>query len=138
MNFEARSACDGVNIPSLLRFRKATVFSRRCGPQPGIRPVAALCRGGADSRANAPQLRGVRHGVIVSCPNGVAEVEDAEAKANEAYRVRHGNDHPWLAEHREFGVPREADVVAMLRELDYPHAVFDNAPLEIWLPMLLL
>lgn len=83
-------------------------------------------------------LRVARHGAIFSCPNAVPEVEAAEGRANEAYRARHGVDHPWLEEHRRFGLPREEDMVALLRELDRPHAVFDNSPLDAWLPMLLL
>jgi GT2 family glycosyltransferase/glycosyltransferase involved in cell wall biosynthesis len=83
-------------------------------------------------------LRVARLGAVFSCPNGVPEVVAAEAIAFDSYQARHGSVHPYLEEHRRFGLPRVEEILASLRELDVPHAVFDNAPLETWLPMLLL
>src|SRR5207244_2711223 len=73
-----------------------------------------------------------------SCPNGVPEVVEAEELAAASFLERQGREHPYLREHRKFGLPREEEVRAILREFEYPHAVLDNAPLDIWLPMLLL
>jgi len=36
----------------------------------------------------------------------------------------------WLA------TPEE--VLSLLQDIGYPHAVFDNAPLDVWLPMMIL
>jgi GT2 family glycosyltransferase len=83
-------------------------------------------------------LRVARRGAVFTCPNGTPEVAAAEALANAAYRQRHGRPHPFLHEHEEFGLPREEDILALLQELDCPHAVFDNAQLGHWLPELLL
>ena len=83
-------------------------------------------------------LRIARHGGVFSCPNGVPEVVAAEAYAADSFRRRHGIDHPFLEEHRRFGLPHPDEIIAILRDLDVPHAVFDNAPLDIWLPMLLI
>src|SRR5205085_3339084 len=40
--------------------------------------------------------------------------------------------------HRANGLPTQEEIVALLKQLDVPHAVLDNAPLDVWLPMLLL
>src|SRR5207249_3138458 len=83
-------------------------------------------------------LRVARHGAVFTCPHDAAEVREAEAWAAESFLRRHGYPHPFLQEHVEFGIPREEDILAWLREFDYPHAVFDNGPLDEWLAMLLL
>ena len=43
-----------------------------------------------------------------------------------------------MREHHEFGLPAEEEIVGWLKQLEVPHAVIDNAPLDVWLPMLLL
>jgi GT2 family glycosyltransferase len=78
-------------------------------------------------------LRVARRGVIVSCPDGRPDVEYAERVANAAFEVRHGRPHPFLIEHRDCGLPREAEVRGLLLELGAPHAVFPNSPLDLWL-----
>jgi glycosyltransferase involved in cell wall biosynthesis len=83
-------------------------------------------------------LRVTRRGVVLTCPNGVPEVAAAEKLAAEAYRFRHGRPHPFLGEHQEHGLPQAEEVLSLLRESGYPHEVFDNAPLDVWLPMMLL
>lgn len=83
-------------------------------------------------------LRVARHGAIFTCPNGVPQVIEAERWAAAAYRERHGVAHPYLAEHAEFGLPREEQVREYLAGLECSFAVFDNAPLDEWLSMLVL
>jgi glycosyltransferase involved in cell wall biosynthesis len=83
-------------------------------------------------------LRVSRRGLVFTCPNGVPEVEEAESLAAAAFRDRNGKPHPFLNEHQQFGLPREEEVLTTLREWDHPHAVFDNAPLDTWLPMMML
>jgi GT2 family glycosyltransferase/glycosyltransferase involved in cell wall biosynthesis/SAM-dependent methyltransferase len=83
-------------------------------------------------------LRVARHGAIFTCPQGTAEVDEAEALGAAAFQQRHGKPHSFLQEHREFGLPRVEDVCAILRDLGYDFATFDNADLENWLAMLLL
>jgi len=94
----------------------------------------------ADQRRGfvAECLRIARHGVVLTAPNGTPEVASAETVGGESYRLRHGRPHPFLWEHQENGLPTEEEVRTILRALDVPHAVFDNAPLDVWLPMLLL
>jgi glycosyltransferase involved in cell wall biosynthesis len=95
-------------------------------PAEGRRPFVAEC------------LRVARQGAIFSCPNGSPEVVEVEALAAAAFQERQGRPHPFLGEHQAFGLPREEEVRAWLREFDYPHAVFDNAPLDVWLGMVLV
>jgi SAM-dependent methyltransferase len=83
-------------------------------------------------------LRVARHGFVFSCPDASPDVLEAEALADAAFRRRHGRPHPLLQEHRLFGLPREEDVLRMLREFDVPHTFLDNAPLDTWLAGLLL
>ncbi|HEY8504411.1 MAG TPA: class I SAM-dependent methyltransferase, partial [Gemmataceae bacterium] len=83
-------------------------------------------------------LRVARRGAVWTCPNGAPEVEAAERLAAAAYEVRNGRPHPFLSEHRQFGLPREEEVRAHLQALDCPHAVFDQAPLGAWLAGILL
>src|SRR5207244_9243399 len=66
------------------------------------------------------------------------EVAAAEKRAAEAYRFRHGRPHPSLEEHLDYGLPQEEEVRSLLQELGVSHAVFDNAPLDAWLPMMML
>ena len=80
-------------------------------------------------------LRVARQGASSACPNGVPPVVEAEKLAAAAFHQRHGRPHPDLQEHRTFGLPCAADIVAVLRDLDHPFAVFDHAPLESWLAM---
>src|SRR5204863_4338054 len=61
-----------------------------------------------------------------------------EKLAAEAYQFRHGRPHPCLSEHDQYGLPRPEEVAGLLQETGYPHVVFDNAPLDVWLPMMIL
>jgi glycosyltransferase involved in cell wall biosynthesis len=83
-------------------------------------------------------LRVSRRGLVFTCPNGVPEVLEAERLAAAAYQHRHEKPHPFLSEHQQLGLPRQEEVLAILDELNCPHSVFDNAPLDVWLPMMML
>jgi glycosyltransferase involved in cell wall biosynthesis len=83
-------------------------------------------------------LRVARRGFVFTCPNGAPEVEAAEKLAAEAYRIRQGLPHPSLSEHQDCGLPSNEEVPRLLEELGYSYLVFDNTPLDAWLPMMLL
>jgi hypothetical protein len=83
-------------------------------------------------------LRVARRGCVWTCPDGRPEVESAEQLADAAYFARHGRAHPYLREHREFGLPTVAQVSEWLRQLDCPFAVFDGTALSDWLASVLL
>ncbi len=86
----------------------------------------------------AEVLRVAQHGVVLTCPNGSDFVQMLEKLVSDSYHRRHGVPHPFLIEHKEYGLPKEHDVRAIFTELQIPHVVFSNAPVDIWLPMLLL
>jgi GT2 family glycosyltransferase/SAM-dependent methyltransferase len=83
-------------------------------------------------------LRVARRGAVFTCPNGTTAVAAAEKRAADAYQERHGQPHPFLSEHHEFGLPSEAEVRTILERLDVPHAVIPNAPLDVWLASIVL
>jgi GT2 family glycosyltransferase len=83
-------------------------------------------------------LRMARRGAVFTCPDGTREVMATEVLAAAAYHRRHARQHPFLREHRDFGLPREEDVRAMLERLDVPFAVLPNTPLDLWLASIVL
>src|SRR4051812_25393712 len=78
-------------------------------------------------------LRVARRGAVFTCPDGAPAVARAEELAAAAYLQRHKEPHPFLSEHREFGLPTEDEVRAIFQRLDVPHTVVPNAPLNVWL-----
>src|SRR5207248_1769511 len=54
------------------------------------------------------------------------------------FQARNGQPHPFLLEHAALGLPTEDEIRAALRDLECPHAVFPNAPLDRWLADLVL
>src|SRR5262249_44884591 len=83
-------------------------------------------------------LRVARRGMVLTCPNGVPEVAAAERLAAEAYQFRHGLPHPYLQEHDAWGLPQPQEMLSLFEEIGYPNLVYDNAPLDLWLPMMIL
>ncbi|HLW67534.1 MAG TPA: glycosyltransferase [Gemmataceae bacterium] len=83
-------------------------------------------------------LRVAQCGVVLSCPNGVVEVMEAEELAAQAFSLRTGDKHPFLREHREFGLPEESEIRAILESCGLPFWVHGQAPLDIWLASMLL
>lgn len=78
-------------------------------------------------------MRVTRRGVIFSCPLQSPLVEEAEQVVNDAYQLRHGQPHPFLREHKEFGLPSERMIKRILSELDRPYCVFPGISIEQWL-----
>jgi glycosyltransferase involved in cell wall biosynthesis len=83
-------------------------------------------------------LRVAHFGVVLSCPNGLPEVIEAENLAGQAFALRNGDEHPFLREHRQFGLPEETEICAVLRSCGFPFSIHGQAPLDVWLASLLL
>lgn len=83
-------------------------------------------------------LRVAREGMVFSCPNGIPETIEAEKLAGQTYQERNGRPHPFLQEHELYAIPTEEEVREILGGLECSFAVFDNAPLDVWLAMLFL
>lgn len=82
--------------------------------------------------------RVARHGVVLTCPDGCEAVRRAERLAMDAYERRHGNEHPFLAEHAAFGQPIAERIRPILESTGarlHDHAI---SPLNRWLTTLLL
>lgn len=78
-------------------------------------------------------LRVARLAVILTAPFYSQETQLAESDANEAYRIiSHGDDHTWLQEHIENGLPQESAVEDMLRENGYNFQKIPNNSLRLW------
>lgn len=79
--------------------------------------------------------------VRVLAPGGMLAVsfpcdrpaERYDKKLNEQYKVRHGADHQWLIEHIEEGLPQEAEISAILREVTAPGDRIRHVN-HLWLP----
>jgi O-antigen biosynthesis protein len=83
-------------------------------------------------------VRVARHGVVLTCPDGCEAVRRAERLAMDAYERRHGNEHPFLAEHAAFGQPVAERIRPILESTGarlHDHAI---SPLNRWLTTLLL
>lgn len=74
-----------------------------------------------------------RTAALVAFPRGDDDVRECESTMNEIYRTARGSDHPFLAEHGEFGLPDRATVESCIRDLDADFRVFHNSPLKAWL-----
>ena len=82
-------------------------------------------------------LRVAKLGVILGAPFYSKEVELAEKNANDSYRlISRGDDHFWLKEHIENGLPRNDEVEDLLRanEHDFQKIPINN--LCLWEQML--
>jgi GT2 family glycosyltransferase len=83
-------------------------------------------------------LRVSKRGCVWTCPNGEADVANAERVASAAFEQRNGKPHPFLSEHAEFGLPREDEIRGHLSVLDVPHAVWHQTPADVWLASIAL
>jgi glycosyltransferase involved in cell wall biosynthesis/SAM-dependent methyltransferase len=81
-------------------------------------------------------LRVARHGIVFSFVDTSPAVAQAERLAAFVYEQRFGRPPPRLAERRELVDPEE--IARVLREVDVPFAVSDDAPLDRWLSARLL
>ncbi|GBE57248.1 methyltransferase domain protein [bacterium BMS3Abin01] len=82
-------------------------------------------------------LRVARLGVILGAPFYSEEVELAEKNANDSYRlISRGDDHFWLKEHIENGLPRNEEVEDPLRANGYDFQKIPINNLCLWEQML--
>lgn len=78
-------------------------------------------------------LRVARLAVILTAPFYSKETELAELHANERYRIiSDGEDHRWLKEHIERGLPREREVEDLCRDEGYGFQMIPNNNLWLW------
>lgn len=78
------------------------------------------------------QLRVAKLGVILGVPFFSNEVEIAEKDANEIYRLLYNEDHVWLKEHIEFGLPRLEELVKKIKSKKLGIQIISNNYLYLW------
>jgi ubiquinone/menaquinone biosynthesis C-methylase UbiE len=77
-------------------------------------------------------LRVSKFGIILTAPFYSKEVVASEKKANEDYRILFGEDHVWLKEHIDNGLPREKELENFLNENKISFYKICNNQLLIW------
>ncbi len=75
---------------------------------------------------------------LLTCPNGHAAVEDAEQRISLVFEHYNGKPHPFIHEHRMYGLPRESEMRATLNTIGLPYLVVDNSRLDRWEATLML
>ncbi|MBX7102525.1 MAG: glycosyltransferase [Gemmataceae bacterium] len=77
-------------------------------------------------------------GVVVSCPHGAPAVHEAERLVSDAYLRRHGEPHPFLREHSDFGLPTVDDVRTVIDNLGANCEVHPGIGIDRWVAATLL
>jgi O-antigen biosynthesis protein len=83
-------------------------------------------------------LRVARHGVILLAPFGTDEVEAAEALLFEYIKAELHAEHQQLKEHRDYGLPRLDEWLALLQRQGVAARAYPTGYLHAWLGMMLI
>ena len=73
-----------------------------------------------------------KYGVIMCFPIGNEVTEAAERKVNERYKELFGEDHRWLIEHIENGLPVLADVEKVFGKNNIEYVKIEHGNIDIW------
>lgn len=76
--------------------------------------------------------------VIMSFPYNAPEVVQTEHEVNDMYRDLFGQDHPWLIEHIENGLPDREKTERVLNEEGIRFTSFTHGNVEVWNRMIVL
>ncbi|MGK2848830.1 MAG: class I SAM-dependent methyltransferase [Minisyncoccota bacterium] len=83
------------------------------------------------------KIRIAKRGVILVAPFYTPEVAQAEINANENYKLLHnGDDHIWLREHIENGLPDPVNFEQSLKNKNLPFQKLHNNRLFLWQTLL--
>src|SRR6266536_1870315 len=83
-------------------------------------------------------LRIARDLAVFSCPDNRPEVIEAERGLSAAFELLTGHEHPFLAEHAEWGLPTEESVRQLIHDAGVVPLVIGNSPLDRWQAFLML
>jgi len=83
-------------------------------------------------------LRIARDLAVFSCPDNRPEVIEAERRLSAAFELLTGHEHPFLAEHAEWGLPTEESVRQLIHDAGVVPLVIGNSPLDRWQAFLML
>ncbi len=76
--------------------------------------------------------RVAKKGVLVAGPFNTEGVRDAEVRINGFYRALYGEDHPWLKEHIENGLPCCDEVRAFFQSAQAGVVEYAHGSLKVW------
>lgn len=77
-------------------------------------------------------LRVAKKGVVLVAPFYSKEVQEAEISANENYKTLAGEEHIWLKEHIDNGLPKEKEIEDSLLLKKYQYQKINNNMLLLW------
>lgn len=69
---------------------------------------------------------------IIAAPFYSVEVEAAEKRLNELFKVLYGTEYRWLKEHIENGLPVLEDSIITLQNMDIPYCIYEHGNLNVW------
>jgi hypothetical protein len=75
-----------------------------------------------------------RYGVFTAAPsdNRLGTVTDAEKTLNDLYTAIHGERHPWLAEHQDYGLPTRQELLQTMEDIGVSVTHLRTNDLELW------
>ncbi len=76
--------------------------------------------------------------LVLACPIDAEATRMAEDIVDRFHLFLHGREHPWLREHRRWGLPKRAEIERALSSLGLRFEVVPNGYLRNWLAMMLL
>lgn len=81
-------------------------------------------------------MRVASRGVLISAPFNFEKVVSAEIEMNDCWKHLTGDDHFWLKEHIDNGLPSLENTIDILREFSPFIGVFSHGNLELWQSLL--
>ena len=74
-----------------------------------------------------------RKGTIIAAPFDTTGVKETEILLNNLYRLQHGEDHRWLKEHIENGLPSLSQTIRIIEDLGFNnYTILPNGYLPRW------
>ena len=76
-----------------------------------------------------------KYAFIIAAPfdGPLKEVSRVETEANKLYKKITGKEHPWLAEHNEYGLPEKNELERMLKKMNLHYTSLPTNDLSLWL-----
>lgn len=69
---------------------------------------------------------------IVAAPFYSLEVQEAEKRLNELFKVVYNTDYRWLQEHIQNGLPILSKVETLLKNMNISYSIYEHGNLQIW------
>lgn len=83
----------------------------------------------------AESARVAKIAVITAAPVATETNVQAEKYLNDLYKRMHGNDHPWLTEHIEYGIPKVGQAQGIFKDLQLHTMVLPSNDVSLWTAM---